>query len=209
MWSEPVRQMPTVAKQNVRTKSPEKRRNDIMNAAESLLVEQGVAATTVDQITAGANVAKGTFYLYFASKDELLGALGDRFGRKLLDGIQAAVAKQPEDDLHARLSAWAKACALGYLDSIRVHDALFWDQWPRTREGLVDNIVIDDLHRMLSEGKKVGAWSIVDTRAAAVFLFTGIHSVVDNAYLKQKRVNRAQLARTVEDLLLRCAGARR
>lgn len=201
--------MPAIRKPSVRTKSPETRRNDIMNAAQALFVLQGIVATTVDQITTSAKVAKGTFYLYFASKDELLQALGERFGHELLASIQAAVAKHPEEDLSGRLAAWTKACAIGYLDSIRVHDAIFWDAWPRTRDGLVDNIVIDDLYQMIDQGSASGAWSFSDTRAAAVFLFSGIHSVVDHVYLKQKRVNRAQLGRTVDELLLRLVGIQR
>ena len=51
-----------------------------MDAAEKLFLEQGVAPTTVEQITDGAGVAKGTFYLYFSSKEDILSALGDRFG---------------------------------------------------------------------------------------------------------------------------------
>jgi len=177
-----------------------------MNVALNLFVKQGVSATTVDQITTGAEVAKGTFYLYFASKDELLIALGVRFGTDLLSAIQVAVAKCKDEDRIGKLTAWAKACAIGYLDSIRVHDAIFWETFPRTRDGLVDNIVIDDLHHLLDDGKKAGAWSFPDTHAAAVYLFSGIHSIVDYVYLKHKRVNRTQLLQTVEDLLLRSVG---
>jgi AcrR family transcriptional regulator len=35
--------------------------------------------TSIEQITDGANVAKDTFYLHFASKDDVLLALRDRF----------------------------------------------------------------------------------------------------------------------------------
>ncbi|MFZ6746201.1 TetR/AcrR family transcriptional regulator [Undibacterium sp. JH2W] len=198
--------MQGIPKSSVRTKAPEVRRTDIMDSAQNLFIKQGVVTTTVDQITSGANVAKGTFYLYFASKEELLTALGERFGQELLKVIHAAVIKHPEDDYLRRLAAWMKACSIGYLDSVRVHDAIFWDAWPRTRDGLVNNIVIEDLYLMLDEGNKVGVWSFADTRMTAVFLFNGIHSIVDYFILKQKRVNRVKLVSIVEDLLLRTVG---
>lgn len=198
--------MPVAAKPGARTKPPETRRNDIMNAALRLFVEQGVAATTVDHITAAAEVAKGTFYLYFTSKDELLAALGARFGQELLESIHKAT-RRIEGDWPGRLAAWAKAYAAGYLASVRVHDAVFSGTWPRPRDGQLDNCVVDDLERLLDEGKRALAWSIEDTRMTAVFLFGGIHSIVDDVSRRQSRTTRASLARTVETLALRSVGS--
>lgn len=53
------------------------RRYDIFSAAKSLFEEQGFEATSVDQIVQRAGVAKGTFYYYFTSKDEVLAAMVD------------------------------------------------------------------------------------------------------------------------------------
>lgn len=198
--------MPVAAKPVARTKPPETRRNDIMNAAQRLFVEQGAAATTVDQITAAAEVAKGTFYLYFSSKDELLAALGERFGEALLEGIRKAT-RRIESDWPGKLAAWAKAYATGYLASVQVHDAVFSGTWSRPRGGQLDNCVVDDLERLLDEGKQALAWSIDDTRMTAVFLFGGIHSIVDDLSHRQNRKTRASLARTVEMLALRSVGS--
>ncbi len=48
------------------------RRSQILEAAHARFTRQGVTATTVDDIAREANVAKGTVYLYYRSKDELL-----------------------------------------------------------------------------------------------------------------------------------------
>lgn len=48
------------------------RRGQIVDAARHNFLKQGVSAATVDAIAKTAGVAKGTVYLYFASKDELL-----------------------------------------------------------------------------------------------------------------------------------------
>ncbi len=50
-------------------------RGHILAAADRLFAERGFDATTVDEIADAANVAKGTFYYHFSSKDELLVAL--------------------------------------------------------------------------------------------------------------------------------------
>jgi Bacterial regulatory proteins, tetR family len=48
-----------------RTKLPEERRDELMNAAERLFLEHGFGPTAIEQITVAAQVAKGTFYSLF------------------------------------------------------------------------------------------------------------------------------------------------
>jgi AcrR family transcriptional regulator len=194
------------SKPRPRTKPPEERRDELMSAAQRLFLEQGVAPTTIEEITSAADVAKGTFYLYFSSKEDVLAALGDRFAQQHLARIEAAIAAKPADDWKSRLAAWAAAGVAFYLDSIRLHDVLFYGSRPPTREGLVDNIVIDHLAGLLQSGLDAGAWSIDDSRFAAVFIFSGLHGVVDDAYLREKRVNRNRLVRRMERLCFRAVG---
>lgn len=194
-------------KSRPRTKPPEERREELMNAAERLFLEHGVAQTPIEAITSAAGVAKGTFYLYFSSKEDILAALGARFAQQLLTKIEAAVAAKPQDDWKGKLAAWATACVVGYLESMRLHDVVFYEYRPPTREGMVDNIVIDHLAALLESGVGAGAWSIDDPRVTAIFLFSGLHGVIDDAYMK-KRVNRGRLVRGLEQLCFRAAGLR-
>ena len=60
------------AKRRREVKAPEVRRSELLQAAAALFEEKGVAATAIGDITERAQVAKGTFYIYFASKDELI-----------------------------------------------------------------------------------------------------------------------------------------
>ncbi|HUE10385.1 MAG TPA: TetR/AcrR family transcriptional regulator [Steroidobacteraceae bacterium] len=190
----------------MRTKPPEQRRRELMNAAQRLFLEHGVGPVTIEQITSSAAVAKGTFYLYFSSKDDLLGALRKRFAEQLLARIRSAIAKRSQAHWKERLSAWAKAIIAGYLDSMRLHDILFYASRPLSREGLIDNIIIDDLYHLLETGVAAGAWSIDDPRFTAVFLFSGVHGVVEEACAKHKKVNRVRLARRLERLCFRAVG---
>jgi AcrR family transcriptional regulator len=183
-----------------RTKPPEERRDELMNAAERLFLEHGFGPTTIEQITAAAQVAKGTFYLYFKSKEDVRSGLGERFARDHLARIKTAVARKPQTDWKGKLSSWAMASVSFYLDSIKLHDVLFYEGRSPTREGLIDNIVITDLADMLRSGAEAGAWSIGDARSTAVFLFSGMHGVVDDAYSKELQVNRRRLAQRLEQL---------
>lgn len=56
----------------------EERRNAILDAAEALFTEQPERMANVSEVAAAAGLAKGTVYLYFPSKEEMLLALHER-----------------------------------------------------------------------------------------------------------------------------------
>ena len=58
------------------TRSPDVRREQLLTAAMSLFADRG-ADVTVSEITRAAGVSKGTFYVYFESKTELIAQLRD------------------------------------------------------------------------------------------------------------------------------------
>ena len=58
-----------------REEKREATRQEILTAARAQFLEKGYDATSVDDLALAANVAKGTFYYHFNSKDELLHAL--------------------------------------------------------------------------------------------------------------------------------------
>jgi AcrR family transcriptional regulator len=194
------------SKAHPRTKPAEARRDELMNAAQFLFLKRGVANTAIEQITARAQVAKGTFYLYFSSKEDILDALGKRFAENLLTGIKAAVDQKPEHHWKGKLAAWSAACLTHYLDSLRLHDVIFYSFRPRTREGLVDNIIIDHLEWLLRAGANARAWKVEDPRFTAVFLFSALHGLIDFTAAREKRPNRLQLRRRVEQFFFRALG---
>jgi AcrR family transcriptional regulator len=198
--------MRVAAKNRPRTKPPEERREELMNAAQRLFLKHGVGPTTIEQITTGAEVAKGTFYLYFSSKEDVLGALRGRFAQELLKSRKTAIAQNGEGDWKGKLATWAAAGVAGYLDSAQLHDILFYGSPPPSRKGLVKNIIIDHLIELLQSGVEAGAWSVDDPEFTGVFLFNGLHSVVDHAQTNEKRVNRSRLVQRLQRLCLRAVG---
>ena len=189
-----------------RTKPPEVRREEIMDAAQRLFLARGVAATTIDDVAVGADVAKGTVYLHFASRQALLAALGDRFAERHLARVKAAISARSEQDWAGKLAAWAEASVAFYLDSIELHDMLFHEARAPTRQGLVDNLIIDHLSWLLNAGAAAGAWSVDDARFTAVFLFSGMHGIVDDAYLMEKRIAKGRLIRRLQSTCFRTVG---
>ncbi|MCP9625060.1 TetR/AcrR family transcriptional regulator [Nocardia otitidiscaviarum] len=67
-----------------RFQPPDVRRRQILDATAELLLADGYDALTMSKAAARAGVAKGTIYLYFASKQELLAALQSRMWERML-----------------------------------------------------------------------------------------------------------------------------
>jgi AcrR family transcriptional regulator len=70
--------MEIVPKRKRERRPPEVRREQILDAAARVFTDKGTSVATVDDIAAVAGVAKGTIYLYFDSKEQLLSGLGNR-----------------------------------------------------------------------------------------------------------------------------------
>ncbi|GBF76730.1 TetR family transcriptional regulator [Paenibacillus sp. 598K] len=56
-------------------KAPEERRQEILDRAEDLFTAKGYGKTTIIDILEAVGIAKGTFYYYFKSKEEVMDAI--------------------------------------------------------------------------------------------------------------------------------------
>jgi TetR/AcrR family transcriptional regulator, cholesterol catabolism regulator len=97
----------------------ERTRAAIREAANRLFLERGVDATTVDAICAAADISKGTFYLYFHRKEDLLVEYGLqrlRLWRDMLPDLIASKRTFRENinmilDALVREKAWGREVA--------------------------------------------------------------------------------------------------
>src|SRR5262245_54551527 len=77
-------------------------RTRILDAAESLVLDQGFAGTSVDEVIVAAETTKGGFFHHFASKPELARALVERYvaaDLQLLDDLMARAEAESDDPL--------------------------------------------------------------------------------------------------------------
>jgi AcrR family transcriptional regulator len=163
-----------------------------------------VGPTTVDQITAGAGVAKGTFYLHFQSKEAVLTTLRVRYVREFQARLEAALGECRPEDWNGKLAAWAAAGITAYLDSVPLHDLVFHEF---ETDGSHPDIVLEYLTEMPQAGAAAGAWSVEEARLTAVYLFQGLHGVVEEAVAGNKPLKAAQLIGKVQRLCFRLVGS--
>ena len=81
------------------------RRQELVEAAVAVFLDKGVAATSVDDIVRAAGVAKGTFYLYFETKDDAVNAVAERMVEGVANRV-AALATAPDGSPVERLLAF-------------------------------------------------------------------------------------------------------
>lgn len=68
-----------------RFQSPEVRRRQILDAAAGLAVNEGLENTSIAKVAAAAGIAKGSIYLQFESRQDLLAGLQADLWRQMLE----------------------------------------------------------------------------------------------------------------------------
>ena len=96
-----------------RKESPETRRESILSAARALLQEKGYGDIVLDDVARRAGIAKGTLYLHFKDKRDLVSAVMERLG----EGLGERLARVPAGGDAAHLRALFEA----HLDFVEEH----------------------------------------------------------------------------------------
>src|SRR5688500_18197736 len=85
-----------------RTAAAEKTRENILDAAQALILDHGYGSTTVDAVVGRAGITKGAFFHHFGSKSDLARALVERYAaldRQLLEHHLERARKLASDPL--------------------------------------------------------------------------------------------------------------
>jgi AcrR family transcriptional regulator len=77
-----------------RVEEKERRRTEILDAAEALYAKQGWESLTMEQVARGARLSRALVYVYYRDKQELLFAIGERAMGLLGERFIAAAAGQ-------------------------------------------------------------------------------------------------------------------
>jgi TetR/AcrR family transcriptional regulator, transcriptional repressor for nem operon len=189
-----------------RTKPAEQRRADLLKAGRELFLAQGVAATSLDDVTSRAGVSKGLFYLYFRSKDDLLLALQDQFSVELAERIRAAT--DPISDWPAKLDACVQAIFDSYTERHDLHEVLFRhgghvSASHRPAHALTLHAICD----LLAGGVTAGVFDVEDPEATAVLCWASTHGF-DPGFHEELMPADDRLIRAAQQLFRRAAGLR-
>lgn len=87
---------------NRQARRKERTRGSLLDATSQLLLAKGVDALTVNDIVEHADVARGTFYVYFSSKEDAVWALLET----ILKDVDEYLKKNSHDHDDARYAKW-------------------------------------------------------------------------------------------------------
>ena len=190
-----------------RTKPAEQRRADLLAAGRALFLAKGIAATSLDDITQRAGVSKGLFYLYFASKEDLVLALQDQFSREVatrMSTAAAALAESGQADWAAKLDACVTAGFECYRELHDLHEVLF--HHTRTaRPGPEPAPAILVIASLLAAGTAAGALDVSDPESTAVLCYASMHAF-DHDFRGRPGPDDTRLVRAAQQLFRRAAG---
>ncbi|SDI21472.1 transcriptional regulator, TetR family [Pseudomonas flavescens] len=198
----PAKALPAKIAARPRTKPAEVRLDELMAAAERLFLAQGVEATTINEIVEAAQVAKGTFYHYFASKNEMLEALGRRYTEQFMLSLEKAMAPCAPDDWAERLRVWIHANVETYLATFRTHDIVYTNHHHHDRANPAKNAILDQLLAIIEGGKAAGVWAPEQPRVVALLIYSGVHGATDDIIATQAK-DCVPFAQSVADACLR------
>ncbi len=101
-----------------RTDVSEERKQQIMDAAEKVFTQKGLDQARMDDIAEGTGLSKGTLYLYFKSKDELILALLERLFQHTFEQLEARTSAE----LSATEAVWrfTESAARDYKRMLRI-----------------------------------------------------------------------------------------
>ena len=180
------------------------RRATLIEAARKLFMEKGYEATTMDEIAAAANFAKGTLYHYFANKAELLGALKESFENQVMERVRAGVESCPADNWHGRMKAWIDAAVDAYFELKELHDVVIYSLGMPFRHAMANAEITRYLATLIRDGSEAGAWQVDDERWTAVVMFYSFRGGCDEAIMGTQRAE--DVPNKLNDLFLRILG---
>jgi len=190
-----------------RRQPPDVRREQILDAAQQVLLRRGPAAATMADVADAASVAKGTIYLYFASKAELLAGLRARYFERLTAvlGDPAAAGPGAPPTGAARIEALVAASYDFALANHELHHVLFHEAglgehgtFARARDAVAE---------LVATGAASGELDVPDAALATDFVLHGLHGILVAA-THRPRSHRRELVDGVTRLVCGALGAR-
>lgn len=192
------------------TKAREERRLEIVETAGRLFREVGYAKCSVDMIIRDIGVAKGTFYYYFKSKEEILGAIVERTLVQLVEMVE-----QVADD--TSLTALEKMRRLlsnshvGDDDTLELAELL---HLPGNRElHEITNIqtvlrLSPAFARVVEQGKREGVFAADHPLETIQLLMTGTQFLLDGGLFSFSKQEQRARREAAQEVIEKSLGAR-
>jgi AcrR family transcriptional regulator len=165
----------------------ESRRGALVDAAIRVFADKGVAVSSVDDIVEAAGVAKGTFYLYFKTKDDAVNAVAERVVDGVADIVETAAVAPGLSPVERLLTLGRAVGQVGTEPNERELIEVFHRPANRAiHDRLAERVVVRlmaTVESIVADGIGQGQFGDQDPHLAAGFVlatFTSLHDLVDS-----------------------------
>jgi AcrR family transcriptional regulator len=169
------------------------RRDQILHFAKHVFSKKGFHNASVSDIIESAGIARGTFYLYFASKRDIFDSLLDEVLEELRQRIRPIDLSPGSPDPLVQIKANIRR-VLDFLSQdpeltqILLHHAVGLDQRSATMlQGFYER-VLDLIERSLEHGLRLGLVRPCDTRIVASCIMGTMKEVADELTTRRQQV---------------------
>jgi AcrR family transcriptional regulator len=180
-------------------------RDRILDAAERLLGRFGYRKMTVEDIAAEAGIGKGTVYLSFPSKEEVVLSTVDRIVERVCTAMKGEVARNASAP--DRLRAMLRARVLVRFEAVAAYSASLNDLLGSIRAALLARRVqhfeqeIDVLARAIAGGQEAGELTAGAPRRIARALVLATNSFLPYALSPDELGDAKRLRREAGDVI--------
>ena len=190
----------------IRSKNPEERRAEIVQAATDLFVELGFASCKISDIVRRVCVSQGTFYYYFTSKEAVLEAIVEvylsrlcRDARSIADNIDLNALTKLERISDAQLAANAEHNA-------RIHRIKGVDIHERILAGILTRHVPIQAE-VIRQGQAEGVFGDCDAQLVLELFVAAANVLFDPAFGQHTREEMERRLHFVIDSIEQALGA--
>ncbi len=162
-------------------KDPQERRAEIIETARQLFQDKGYERTTMQDVMDTLEIAKGTIYHYFASKEELLEAVVEGSAEAYITRLTVMLAEMQGNALE-RMRALILAAPLAEQEGELLeplHQAA--NMGMHTRQLAVAVLQMSPLYeQVIAQGVAEGTFHTAHPREAAEMMLAGVQFLVDS-----------------------------
>lgn len=189
-------------------KAHDERKNEIIDTAQNLFMTKGYSACSVAEIIDAIGIAKGTFYHYFKSKEEVLDAIVN----KGTDMIANRIYKVLHDD---KLNYIEKI--VGSLFAMQIEDSMggeILDELHKAENSLMHqksiymivNRVSPLLEELIIQGNKDGAFKCKHPRQYLKIILSSSVTLLDDGIFPMTKEEKMEIFSSIVDLLEQILG---
>lgn len=189
----------------VRKKEEDKKKR-ILEAATRVFAKKGFYNSKISDVALEAEVAHGTVYLYFKSKEELLVSIFQSSLRELIQYVKIEI--QKEDNPKSRLRRMI-SLQIELIETNPELTALLLVEFPQTGKFLdshaVDEVAtyIDMVASIIREGVEEGVFADhVDANVVATLIYSAIQGIATRWILEDRKYPLKKIADEISEVFL-------